>query len=164
MMTRHINDAIVRVLIVDVAHTVVAIVAVATLALIGIRLDVHIATAAATIVMTLGVSAIGSVAVSSVHMVGLTSGMSMHLLTHTSCSAAGVGHRLLYVRVRTRYGQRVGTGVLMQPHRVVDGKLAAQNELKCAGHLLVDIRWHRNQRRRRCLVLAVLHLAGGQKK
>lgn len=161
-MTRHVNDAIVRVLIVDVPHTVVAIVAVATLTLIGIRLDVHIATAAATIVMALGVPAIGSVAVSAVRVVRLTSGVSMHLLTHTGSSAAGVGHRLLYVRVRARYGQRVGTGVLVQPHRVVDRKLAAQNELQCAGHLFVHIRWHRNQRRRRRLVLAILHLAGRQ--
>lgn len=70
----------------------------------------------------------------------------MRLLTHTSSTTAGVAHRLLYVRVGVRYGQRVGTGVLVQPHGIIDGKLAAQNELQRTGHLLVHIRRHGYQR------------------
>lgn len=72
-MPRHVDDAIVRVLVVDVPHAVVGIVAVATIALVRIRIDVDIATTAAAIVMPLSMSPIGSVAVSTVRMVRLAS-------------------------------------------------------------------------------------------
>jgi len=58
------------------------------------------------------------------------------------------------------YRERVWTEVLLDPHRVVDGELAAQDELQGTGHLHVDGWRHWDQRRGRGLVLPVLQLAG----
>jgi len=51
-----------------------------------------ITTAAATIMMTLGMTAISSIAVTPMQVVRLTCRVRMLLLTHTSCTAARVGY------------------------------------------------------------------------
>jgi len=90
----HVDDPVIRV-VVGVAHRIVAV---ARLALVGIRLDVHIPAAAATVLVALGIAAIGPIALTPVQRVThrvaaprVTSRMGVQL-THASRRAAGVGH------------------------------------------------------------------------
>lgn len=93
----HVDDPVVRVLVVRVAHRVVAV---ARLALVRIGLHVDVPAASAAVVMTLRIPAIGAVAVAPVQGLAprrpsaVTHQMTrrVRVLTHPSCRAAGVGH------------------------------------------------------------------------